>query len=1257
MALITGTTTTDWAGVSLNLIDVQSNFEAFATRFEAALAEILAGQYTINPPNTSTNLSVTLDSGALLTFTGTGLDLSNPAAVPVVRTFDYSNPATGDVVNLTGTLDFVGNEVVTSLTIGFPGTEQTIIGNLSVNPVSGVVSGTISQVQVTLGTTEMTISGSLRLAGDFDLSGTVTQISVVSGTDTITMTGLAVPYSALASVTTAADLFTVVGNLMPGNDTITYTNNSGVGMTFNGGAGNDIITINGTNGDTLNGGAGNDQLNGGDGNDTLNGGLGNDTLNGGTGDDAMDGGAGNDTYVVDSALDTVTESLAGATGGVDTVQSAVTFSLATLGNVEHLTLTGTDNINGTGNALTNILTGNSGNNQLTGGAGNDTLVGGLGNDVLDGGTGNDSMAGGLGDDTYVRDSATDVITEGLTAGTDTVQSALNYTLGANVENLELTGTAVTGTGNALNNSLTGNSGNNTLTGLAGNDTLNGGDGNDTLNGGLGNDQLHGGAGNDSLIGDVGQDIVNGEAGDDQITMLVTAGNVDTIDAGADTDLLILSGVVGGNGLVVVDLSAADQVVSIAGDPNRDTQVQTGFEGVNGALLGSAMTVTGSTGDNVIIGSNGADTIDGGDGQDTLLGGAGNDTLNGGTGNDVLNGGTGNDSMTGGAGDDTYVIDSLLDVITEGVGDANDTVQINRTVDLTQAPFLEIEHVVLTGAAALNATGDSGNNHLTGNSGGNVLNGGDGNDTLNGGLGNDTLNGGAGDDAMDGGAGNDIHVVDSALDTVTEALAGAAGGVDVVQSSVSFSLATLGNVENLTLTGAALIGTGNVLNNILTGNIGNNALDGGAGTDKLVGGQGDDTYTVDVVKVGTGATATVKLQDTLTESLNQGTDTVILRGVVGDLVKATTLTLGANLEQLDTSQTGITKLNLTGNTLHNTLTGNDADNILSGLAGNDTLNGGAGNDSLDGGLGQDTVLGGAGDDRITMLVTAGNVDTIDAGVDADTLVLTGAVGGTRAVVMDLSLADQIISIGGVLDDTVVQSNLEHLNASGLVGVIDVKGGDGDSVLIGSSGNDTMDGGSGNDLVDGGAGNDALDGDEGDDTLTGGAGNDELEGNSGNDTLIGGLGNDTLEGDEGDDTLNGGLGNDTYEFGRGDGQDLITDNSGTADKLAFNRGLTLIDPADVILSRVASDLHIAIEGTSDQLTIQNWYTGTANRVEIFESGSGDVLLSTQVEQLIQAMAAFTTNTGLSWEEVAGGGGDSAQQAQFQGIIAANWQSPGS
>ena len=65
--------------------------------------------------------------------------------------------------------------------------------------------------------------------------------------------------------------------------------------------------------------------------------------------------------------------------GLDTVQSSITYTLGA--EIENLTLTGNGSINGTGNALDNVLTGNSGNNTLNGGAGADTLIGGTGTDT------------------------------------------------------------------------------------------------------------------------------------------------------------------------------------------------------------------------------------------------------------------------------------------------------------------------------------------------------------------------------------------------------------------------------------------------------------------------------------------------------------------------------------------------------------------------------------------------------------------------------------------------------------------------------------------------------------------------------------------------------------------------------------------------------------------------------------------------------------------------------------------------------------
>jgi len=218
------------------------------------------------------------------------------------------------------------------------------------------------------------------------------------------------------------------------------------------------------------------------------------------------------------------------------------------------------------------------------------------------------------------------------------------------------------------------------------------------------------------------------------------------------------------------------------------------------------------------------------GNPLLNGYAGNDTLTGSSKNDTIIGGLGADTMSGGIGNDTYSVDNSGDKVIELTNQGTDI--IRTSVSYTLGNF--VENLTLTGTGAINGTGNGLNNTLTGNSGNNLLNGGAGADILNGGLGADTLF---------GGAGNDTYYVDNAGDKVyetTTAISGIdAGGIDLVNSSVSY---TLGNfVENLTLTGTGAInGTGNGLNNTLTGNSGNNLLNGGVGADTLFGGAGNDT---------------------------------------------------------------------------------------------------------------------------------------------------------------------------------------------------------------------------------------------------------------------------------------------------------------------------------------------------------------------------------------------------------------------------------
>ncbi|MBX4914787.1 M10 family metallopeptidase, partial [Rhizobium bangladeshense] len=287
----------------------------------------------------------------------------------------------------------------------------------------------------------------------------------------------------------------------------------------------------------------NNTITGGAAIDILSGGAGDDTLNGGAGADTLIGGTGNDTYIVDNASDVVTEN---ADQGIDTVQTALA-SHTLAANVDNLTNSGTAAFTGTGNDLANTikgaagadtLDGKAGADILIGGTGNDTyfvdnvgdvvterpnegadlvkttlssyaltnnveqlifigtgdfagtgnglantITGGAGNDFLDGGVGNDTLDGGAGSDIYVVDSASDVIKEAVSAGTDEIRAVLAvYSLVTlvNIENLTYTGFAsFSGTGNALANTITGGASNDTLNGGAGTDTLIGGEGNDT----------------------------------------------------------------------------------------------------------------------------------------------------------------------------------------------------------------------------------------------------------------------------------------------------------------------------------------------------------------------------------------------------------------------------------------------------------------------------------------------------------------------------------------------------------------------------------------------------------------------------------------------------------------------------------------------------------------------------------------------------------------------------------------------------------
>jgi Ca2+-binding RTX toxin-like protein len=198
--------------------------------------------------------------------------------------------------------------------------------------------------------------------------------------------------------------------------------------------------------------------------------------------------------------------------------------------------------------------------------------------------------------------------------------------------------------------------------------------------------------------------------------------------------------------------------------------------------------------------------------------------------------------------------------------------------------------------------------------------------------------------------------------------------------------------------------------------------------------------------------------------------------------------------------------------------------------------------------------------------------------------------------------------------------------------------GTDVFLGNASANQVNGGAGNDVLDGGAGNDYLYGGDGDDVVRGGADSDTLYGDNGNDTLDGGAGNDTLY---------GGIGSDTYLFGRGSGADMVSDvdsTAGNTDVLSIGSGVT----ADQLwFRRVGADLEVSIIGAGDKTTISGWYSGSAYHVEQFKTADGQLLLDTQVDALVAAMASFAPPAA----------GQTVLPADYQTalnpVIAANWK----
>ena len=558
-----------------------------------------------------------------------------------------------------------------------------------------------------------------------------------------------------------------------------------------------------------------------------------------------------------------------------------------------------------------------------------------------------------------------------------------------------------------------------FSGTNGNDILSGTDAPDTIEGGDGNDVIDGRGGADVMRGGRGDDVFHVDDPGDQVEELSNQGTDEVRSTisyvlGPNVENLVLLGTApidgtgnslnnritgndaanvfrGGGGSDIFVGGGGDDVYFIEADvtvSKRGGYTFSGIDQVIEAAGGGVDTIYSNASlalpadvENIFL-TGSLDLYAFGNALDNFIAGNnGRNFLHGHGGNDYISGGAGADHMDGGAGNDTFVVDDALDFVQETFDGGTDRVISSISYQLLNS---ELEHLALTGPAAINGIGNFRDNDIIGNDAANVLRGEAGNDNLIGRGGDDNLGGGMGDDLMVGGLGDDIYHVDNANDVVVE---NEGEGRDMLFTAGSYALREFEQVE--LLLGAEREGTGainlqgnsldniiqanagdNVLrghagNDVLAGFEGNDNLDGGVGADNLTGGLGDDIYHIDTI------------DDVIVEHAGEGRDMLFVAGTY-------ILRESESIEVILAAERGTTDaIDITGNSQDNIIHGNDGVNILDGRGGNDVLAGFDGADSF--------VFSSA-------LDAAANVDTVigfEAGVDnlrLDDAVFTGLARG-------------------------------------------------------------------------------------------------------------------------------------------------------------------------------------------------------------------------------------------------------------------------
>jgi len=959
----------------------------------------------------------------------------------------------------------------------------------------------------------------------------------------------------------SAEVTTVDASAATGGVTLSTAPGVVAGITFTGGAGNDVLT--GT-------AAGADNISTGGGSDTI-------TMTSLAATDVIDGGAGADTLVVSQAIANAT--VMGGVSNVETLEvtgandvdlvanvSATTFDFSadakqTLdideGYTNETTVlmaklgaaalvvddAGTDSFVNLANVTSHVyvssqdMDGDTGELTITGGTGTDnlyvyltgnptapTVADELGDSVtgfetitiMDSPFGNTNTAIDLGT-TFAPGTGKDITIDSSALDAADTAGGLTFSLDASDIASSTTGGKITITDgdNAASYTLGNNA--DTVTMNGGADTVVGTAGNNTISMGAGNDSVTAGTGIENISGGAGNDTIN--VGTANLTAL------DTIDGGDGTDTLVVGAgianatILGGvSNVEVLEATGDAATITLAANVSPTTFDLSDADDQD-LTFNAGYTDTAT----VTIGATAPDDIDNGSSATTSA----NTTL-------IVNGAAGawsGTTVVGGTGSDTVNIQQAAADTTVTLGSTVTAVEAFNVLDTTLSNTADVDVSVTTyataatwDASALDAGEDSTLN-LTGATAAQTLIGGEGNDALTGGTKGDTITGNGGVDAINGGNG---------LDNIS-----AGAGNDTITASTEAAFST---------------------------SLGTDTVDAGAGTDTLAFSAAATLTTAEVANISNVEILSLTTGSTLTvnDAFLAANPGLVIQPGATSTIKASTATGDSLSTSLNIAANAAGNLSLLGGTGDDTFTFY-ATETLTAL---DSVNGGAGDDQIIIDIVDATPQAGVGantaatlDAQITNIETVKirDVATDDGGgsgtVITATITVNAGFTGTALTIdgSDLDMHPTTLTGGERLTAT-ASSNL----ATEVVTMIG--GGFGDS-LTGGAAADTLTGNGGADTLTGGAGNDVISGGSGADSLYGGAGIDNIDAGSGNDSIIVSTFTD-FKTSGGSETVDGGEGNDTLSFTQ------ATTLTITAPEMENIKNIEVIDANDSISTNATS-----------------------------------------------------------------------------------------